>query len=182
MPVAEAAVVAEKLAQYLKDWEKVKCRLGGRRLRTACTTVSTADVPAFRSGQIAQYRVNRIAEDFQRAWKMTPDGNPKTLEPYGISYADLADVHLNNFVPQCLAVEAGRHTCHPEEEPGLLFNQQAHFILQDQIASGKLRWKGPPRGGSGGDGIGLPDDSEKAVAGLGLLAVVGLAVFLIARS
>lgn len=192
MPAAAipaAVEVGQRLSDALKDWERIKCRLGGRRLRTACKTVSPQDVAPFRSGALVPYLAWLIADDFKAAWDLPPATSLAELESkYGITYTDLADVHLTAFVPTCLNLEAGRHTCHPEEEPGVLFNWSAHHALRDQIRSGKFKWRGPARGGDGGEtvppgpGGGIePKPGQKPPEGgsgaaLGLLALVGVAL------
>lgn len=155
LPVAVATTICRggKCFKIPKDWEKVKCRAGGRRLRTACNTVSPADRERFRQGQVAPWLITDRVGDFQAAWGLKEDGNiesVKALAP-SLGTAELADLHLNNVVPYCLGFEAGRHTCHPGEPPGRDFYDLAREQFRDEIRSGKFPWKHSPRGGNGGD-------------------------------
>lgn len=139
------------------DWEKIACRLGGRRRRTACHTVSDGDRADFIAYKVAGHLHEERAKDFFEAWGWTgADATFEGLETVGITKADLAVVHLDSLVPKCLDLEAGRHTCHPNESPGKLFYDAAREQLQDDIRNGRLRWTRPPRGSGGNDPVPSP--------------------------
>lgn len=139
------------------DWAKVACRVKGAKLRTACNTVSDADRAGFIAYQKAGWLHEERAKDFAEAWGLTgADATFEGLETLGITKEDLAIVHLDALVPKCLALEAGRHTCHPKEAPGRLFYDSARERLVEDIRAGRLRWTRPPRGSSGNDPLPAP--------------------------
>lgn len=150
--IGAAAEIARRLEDALRQWERSKCRIGGRRLRTACKTVSPSDQQAFMAGQTVQYLVSERAADLQNAWGVPVDGSPASVTRIsGLSYADMAHLHTSAFVPVCLEAEAGHHTCHPEENPGREYYEVSRLLLQDHIRSGRIYWRGLPRGGGAGD-------------------------------
>jgi len=150
--VVGGAEVTRRLQEALKDFEKTKCRVAGRRLRTACKTIAEGDTEAFYAGQTAQYLVSERAADLQNAWGVPMNGSVASVtEMSGLSYADMAHLHKTAFVPVCLEVEGDHHTCHPEEKPGREFHDVARLLLVDHIRSGRIRWRGLPRGGGAGD-------------------------------
>jgi hypothetical protein len=136
----------------LRDFEKTKCRAGGRRFRTACKTISPADADDFRAGKTVQYLLGERAADLQTAWGTPVDGSIESVhQQSGLTREDLAELHMSAMVPICLNVEAGRHTCHPEEKPGREFYEVSRLFLIDHIRAGRIRWRGLPRGGGAGD-------------------------------
>lgn len=147
------AEVARRLEKAIQEWERTKCRIGGRRMRTACKTISPGDVQAFYAGRTVPYLVGERAEDLLNAWGI--EGGQRNAEAVrqisGLSFADIAHLHTTAFVPVCLEAEGGHHTCHPEEPPGREFYEVSRLLLQDHIRSGRIRWRGLPRGGGAGD-------------------------------
>lgn len=139
------------------DWAKVQCKLGGRRLRTACRTVSDGDRAGFLAFEKGQWLHGDRAQDFYEAWGLKgSDATYEALQTLGVSKNDLAIVHLDTVVPTCLGLEKGRHTCHPNEAPGTLFYEAAREQLREDIRSGRLRWTRPPRGSGGDDPLPAP--------------------------
>jgi hypothetical protein len=172
--------------------ERLKCRAGGRRMRTACKTIAPSDRTAFLNGQVARYLVSERASDMQRAWGLPVTGDIDAVAQYaGLSYADIAEAHADAFVPICLAIEGGRHTCHPESSPGRQFYDQARATFEQQVRNGRIRFRHTPRGGGAGADPGtdptghlpFPGGPQSPAGGgnLGLLAIVALGAFLIVK-
>lgn len=157
-------------------------------MRTACKTVSEGDKNDFLSGKIARYLVSERAADFQTAWGLPVTGDIDTVTQFsGLSYADLAQAHMQAFVPICLSLESGKHTCHPENPPGRDFYDGARAQFVDQLRKGDLPWRRPSRGGSGngagGSGdVGPGGGETKAFAGVGLVGVALLVGLLFLKS
>jgi hypothetical protein len=190
MPVIAIAASAKKLLDQIAgiDFEKVKCRAGGRRLRTACKTVSPGDAARFRAGQVAQYLVGERVADVQAALGFPVDGHMTSLASQtGLTYEDIAELHLSAFVPTCLNIEAGRHTCHPEEAPGRLFYEAARLTMQDAIRGGHVKWRRAPRGAENDDRApsvpapSVPAPPAVGRAGIPALAVAAAALLLLSR-
>lgn len=127
------------------DWEALKCHARGLKDQTACKTVDVADLPAFRRHELAPWILNDRVDDVISAWNLPVGTN---LSAMGVDWGVLADMHLNSVVPTCLGLEAGRHTCHPEADPGALFYKAAREQFRDDLKNGKLRWRAPARGGT----------------------------------
>lgn len=171
--------------KYDLDLENLKCKAAGRRKRSACRTVSVNDRAAFRAGKIAQWIVDERAADFGAAWGLSDKSVRNISDVSGLTYEDLAEVHVVNFVPTCLEIEAGRHTCHPEKDAGLAIYTAARASFSDQIRRGKIRTPKTPRGPTGGYDPGTGDGAPiEAASKMGLwLVLVGVAaLFLLGRS
>lgn len=143
-------------------WDKLK--LGAPRAkRTACYTVEGKDHACFRTGTCAPWKVNATKTAIAKGL-----GVADSFEAIGFTFSEVADIHLENFVPLCLELEAGRHTEHPDTGPGLAIRLAAYEEFAGRIRQGRIPIR-VGRAPTGGDlpPPGAPDPGGSRAGGGG---------------
>lgn len=159
--------------------------LFGKRKRSSCRTISGGDVDAFRAGTIAKHVLAERADDIFAAtgtyglpnWGPAGSYQPG-VKTWGLSVQQLADLHMNSFVPLCQQMEGEKLTTDPNAGDGLAMYNNARAAWKDQIRSGRIATFAPAMGGSGGSDadplpygvpgglVGPPAERPPALAGL----------------
>lgn len=182
MPLPAIPVAATKLGASVSAAEKVFGRLRnllGPRKRSMCDTVAPEDVQAFLSGSAAPWKVDTTKGIIAQAWGLDPS---ISYEELGLTFEDVAHIHVNHYVPFCRSQEGDRLTSDPNKQESIDFQNIMRRDFGTWIKQGKFpAIVRPEKQMDGGEMplVGTPskDIGETALAGLkipgGTLGIVG---------
>jgi len=140
-PIVGAALLKKPLVKFIG--KTIAANINKKPKRTACWTVEDSAVPAFRAYQVAQYKVNETGRAIRDGLGITTaqlhndssiGGSPDGL----FTVAQIADFHLEGFVPICLEMEAGRHTLDPDSGEGLALRNAAYAEFERLVREGHI--------------------------------------------
>jgi hypothetical protein len=123
----------------------------GKKKKSACRVVSSGDVNAFRTGGAAPWIVGERRTDLKKAYGMETLNDDDFERATGLTFLEIANIHMQEFVPLCQGIEAGNFTDDPNAGTGLAYYTQARdqfirnraALRQTQVAA----YEGPTQSG-----------------------------------